>query len=212
MMNAYDGTLLNKARISLANMFDYAVNDCMYKLEVFYTLFLSSVISKRFEHGDSKTIAGMSGIELAREIISTNEPGASFPEPSGRISRSPEYWLGWGLAYYQWEKNVSFKKITECIGIECILLMYRKFHELDISHFVIELDNMRLDEKNLSMLKRVRSYAGISQSELSSITGIPVRTIQQYEQKQKNINNAKVDYILRISRALHCEPEDILEQ
>ena len=48
MMNAYDGTLLNKARISLANMFDYAVNDCMYKLEVFYTLFLSSVISKRF--------------------------------------------------------------------------------------------------------------------------------------------------------------------
>ena len=90
--------------------------------------------------------------------------------------------------------------------------MYRKFHELDISHFVIELDNMRLDEKNLSMLKRVRSYAGISQSELSSITGIPVRTIQQYEQKQKNINNAKVDYILRISRALHCEPEDILEQ
>ena len=48
----------------------------------------------------------------------------------------------------------------------------------------------------------------MSQRELTDKTEIPVRTIQQYEQKQKNINKAQVDYLIRLSKVLYCEPED----
>ena len=42
-------------------------------------------------------------------------------------------------------------------------------------------------------------------------TGIPVKTIQQYEQRRKDINKAQVEYVVRLSKALCCEPQDILE-
>ena len=40
---------------------------------------------------------------------------------------------------------------------------------------------------------------------------IPLKTIQQYEQRQKNINKARAEYVIRLSRVLQCEPEDLLE-
>ena len=51
----------------------------------------------------------------------------------------------------------------------------------------------------------------MSQKELANKTEIPLRTIQQYEQKQKNINKAQAEYLIRLSKALYCEPEDLLE-
>ena len=52
---------------------------------------------------------------------------------------------------------------------------------------------------------------GLSQSELAKFSSVPLRSIQQYEQKQKNINNAKTETVLMLARALSCEIEDILE-
>ena len=51
----------------------------------------------------------------------------------------------------------------------------------------------------------------MSQSELAGLTGIPIRTLQAYEQCQKNINNASVDYVIRLSKALNCDIEMLLE-
>ena len=61
-------------------------------------------------------------------------------------------------------------------------------------------------------LKKLRKRAGISQSILAEETGIPVKTIQQYEQRRKDINKAQVEYVVRLSKALCCEPQDILEE
>ena len=58
----------------------------------------------------------------------------------------------------------------------------------------------------------MRKNAGLSQSELAELTGISVRTIQQYEQRQKNINRAQVDYLVRFSRALDCDVMDLIER
>lgn len=64
----------------------------------------------------------------------------------------------------------------------------------------------------VSALKRFRAYAMLSQGELAERTGIPVRTIQQYEQRQKNINNAKAETIFRLAKALYCNPDDLFEK
>ena len=72
MMHAYDQTLLAKARTTMAWMFDYAVYIQELDLADFYHLFLDSSISKKFESGDSSTIAGKSGAELAYHVLKDN--------------------------------------------------------------------------------------------------------------------------------------------
>ncbi len=46
---------------------------------------------------------------------------------------------------------------------------------------------------------------------LATLSGIPLRTIQQYEQRQKDINKARFDCILAFSQALMCKPENLYE-
>ena len=61
-------------------------------------------------------------------------------------------------------------------------------------------------------LKQMRIKNGLSQSELAKASGIPVRTIQQYEQRQKDINKARFEYIISLSAALNCEASMLLER
>lgn len=211
-MYAYDKNLFGKAQMSLAWMFDYGVVGCGLSLTDFYSRFLASNISKYFAIGDSTVVAGMSGVEMAMRIIEESDSSAILPKPEFAINRSREYWLGWSLAYYQWVTNLTFDKITENVGIEDIYEMYDKYHEMDIRQFADELDEMRRQAKQESSLKRLRTYAGLSQNELADITGISVRTIQAYEQRQKNINSASVDYVIKLSKALNCDIEMLLER
>ena len=67
--------------------------------------------------------------------------------------------------------------------------MYNPYHEMDISHFCDHMSALYNSRKPYSNLKLLRLDANLSQSELSKLSEVPVRTIQQYEQKQKKINN-----------------------
>ena len=90
--------------------------------------------------------------------------------------------------------------------------MYDKYHELDVSRFVESANEIRMQQRCMTYLKKLRQNAGYSQSELANITSIPVKTIQQYEQRQKNINKASADYVIRLSKALNCAPDMLLER
>ena len=61
-------------------------------------------------------------------------------------------------------------------------------------------------------LKLFRQRAGLSQRELAEQSGVPLRTIQQYEQRQKNINKAQAEYLVMLSRVLCCGMEDLMEK
>lgn len=62
---------------------------------------------------------------------------------------------------------------------------------MDISQFCDKMLEIYNNRKGGTNLKTLCPNAGLSQSELAEISDIPVRTIQQYEQKQKNSNAAK---------------------
>lgn len=47
---------------------------------------------------------------------------------------------------------------------------------------------------------------------MEEVSGVPLRTIQQYEQRQKNINKAQVEYLLMLAQALCCRIEDLVEK
>ncbi len=44
------------------------------------------------------------------------------------------------------------------------------------------------------------------------MSGVPLRTIQQYEQRQKHINKAQAEYLVMLAKALCCEVDSLLEK
>jgi len=212
MINAYDKIYLDKSRIAMARMLDYAVNDLNYDLSTFFDLFCESNISTRFEKGDFTVLVGMSGIELAVEVSYEKKQMILPVKPSIRFERSEEYWIGWAIAYYQWMTSMSFSEINKTVPIDEIKSMYSRYHEMDIHHFVDAMNEKMNNRKKETNLKYKRIQAGISQSELSEISKVPVRTIQQYEQRQKNINKAQIETLIRLSKVLCCEVEDLMEK
>lgn len=208
MIHAYDKNYLLKAQNNFASMLDFAVYDLEEDLSLFYQKFLQSKFCSQFERGESIVIVGKSGVELALDVMG-DESLASKYRPAA--NRTPEYWCGWALAYFQWYTNLSFKELNNYIPISEVLAMYSPYHEMDISQFcdkMIELYNKRKNDTNL---KAIRLDAGLSQSELAEISGIPVRTIQQYEQNQKNINAAKAETVVKLAKALNCTVENLME-
>ncbi len=214
MIYAYEEIYLGKARTTLAWMLDYGVNGCELEIHSFYEMFLASTYVHRFEQGDCSVVAGLSGVELAQRVIRENVGEFEYPNPVFSLNRSPEYWLGFYLAYYQWYRNTTYAQINTHIPVTDLLVMYPKYHEMDVMNFVVEVDAMLNDrmERQIARLQEYRKRLGMSQRELAEKSNVPVRTIQQYEQKQKNINHGRVDYIVSLSKALHCRPEDLLEK
>lgn len=206
MMRAYDEIYLAQARVSVARMLDYAVNDAGYSLSEFWEMFVKSDVCHRYEHGESRVLAGMSGVEMAREVIGTDMA------PTFTLSRSREYWTGWAIAYFQWATSLSFAEITDVVAIEEIRDLYSPYHEMDILQFCDKMTELYVERVKDSNLKRIRKRAGLSQSELSQLSCVPLRTIQQYEQRQKNINKASVEYVITLSHVLCCEPSELLEK
>lgn len=60
-------------------------------------------------------------------------------------------------------------------------------------------------------LKQIRVSAGLTQLELSNITGINLRTLQYYEQGSKKIEHAKLETILKLCVALNKEISEIID-
>ena len=67
-----------------------------------------------------------------------------------------------------------------------------------------------MEEGYIMTLKDQRNKKGLSQSELAAVSGIPLRTIQQYECGQRNIDHAKLDSLCTLALSLHCSIYDIL--
>lgn len=104
------------------------------------------------------------------------------------------------------------QEIEKYIPITEVCGLYSPYHEMDIRQFSDKMNELYMKAKKGTSLKILRKYAGMSQRELSELSGVPLRTIQQYEQQQKNINKAQVEYLVRLSKTLCCEITDLLEK
>lgn len=212
MMHAYDRVYLERARGNLARMLDFSVYDLGYDLSDFFKMFLTSGLSERFGQGDYTLITGMSGVELAYRVLEESHRMMKRKPVRYTANRSEEYWTGWALAYYQWEKGLTFADIEKYIPITQIKALYLPYHEMDIRQFSDKMSEMYREAKPMTNLKLLRQQVGLSQRELSELADVPVRTIQQYEQRQKNINKAQAEYLIRFSDALHCDVEMLIER
>ena len=143
MKRAYSDLYLRDAMRTLAGSFDAAVYTYDYELPEYYRIFSNSTFAMKFETGDPFVISGESGIELAEKVISQHLGEDVHKQPIFNDDKTPEYWLGWALAYYQWHSACSFKTLAEIIPVENMLNMYSKYHQMDITQFVDRMDELR---------------------------------------------------------------------
>jgi DNA-binding XRE family transcriptional regulator len=212
MIHAYDENMRPKAQATLGRAFDFAAYEMGYLPSDFLSLFIESGFADRFGQGEPAVVMGMSGAELALSVLE-NTVGLQRPVrirfPEGR---SKEYWMGWALARYQWETGLSFRAIQGAISMEAVERMYGAYHEMDIERFIERLNELYLEALPQTNLQRIRKRAGITQGELANRSGVSVRTIQQYEQRRKDVNKAQLETAMALARALNCQPSQLFER
>ena len=211
-IHAYQETYLSKAQASLGDAFDYAINTCEIPGEDFIKFFTASSVSKRMENGEPAFLAGKSGIEIAVDVVLETTGKQLDCEPQEHMGRSREYWIGWAVCYYQWYSARSFSDIFKVLSFEDLQNMYYTLHEADITKFADIVDDKMRDHFKETNLKRIRTIYGCTQAELSERSGVSLRSIQMYEQRNKDINKASVESLYRISKVLGCTIEDLLEK
>ena len=146
-----------------------------------------------------------------QEIIMYAYMNYKFPEKIFSEERSEVYWAGWALAEYQWATCRRFKDIFSRIPLSEIVTMYSVYHEMDIGHFIEDMNKKYMSVTQEIHLKTIRENRGISQVELAALSGVKLRSIQMYEQKVNDIDKAQARTLYKLSRVLGCSIEDLLE-
>ena len=207
-MRAYNEVFVYDAMRCLGEMMEYGVNSCGVEPEVLFDMFIGLGYAESFGNGNIKYICGMSGCELAQRIIS-----------EGHISTNPisdevyedAYWIGWILAYYQWSSSIPFRDIIKYISFEYLHRAYPALHTASEDKSVETFNKIICRAQKISRIQAARINYGYSQSELATAAGINLRTLQEYENRRRDINKASGSVLLRIAKAIACNIEDIME-
>lgn len=208
MLHSYDKSYLEGTMKTIGYMYDYAVNVLDFDIDEFSDYFISSSVASEIERGNPAYL-GKSEIELVQIICEKKHIKKTIIPPHPRYEKSSEYWVGSTLAYYQWLRGFRFETILKSAKASELRLLYSPLHEADITKYEMILDSKI--KESPSNLKRMRQLANLSQSELANISGVNIRTIKAYEQKENDINKAGVHIIRALSLAIGCKIEDLLE-
>ncbi|MBO5566009.1 MAG: helix-turn-helix transcriptional regulator [Succinivibrio sp.] len=210
-IRAYDEIYLSDAQKVLGQAVDFALLSLKIDADYFGSAFSVSAVSTQFEAGNPSYISGMNGCELAREVLT--KVNITYPDIEDKmyLDKSPEYWAGWALAFYQWYSSRSFIEILNTVPLSEIIGMYPVFHEMDIMQFADRMDGIFKEKFPFTRLKYKRLNCNMSQSDLAAYSGVKLRQIQLFEQRQRNINKASAVTLLKLSRALSCRMEELME-
>lgn len=212
MSCAYSEHYLDDAMNNLGEAVNYAVHACCLDADEFMQLFITSGYAEQFSSGVAKVVSGMSGSELVLHILEDSGKNLpQIPEPGPEYDCSPEYWCGYILTYFQWRTGISFKDILKVLPMREIERMYPALHEAAEEKAIDVFSDIMKCRSGAIKLQTVRKNSGMSQRELSERSGVSLRSIQQYEQRAKDINKAAVDSLMALARALGCRVEDLTE-
>ncbi len=212
MIHAYREIYLNNVQSALGDAFDYAINTCGIPGESFAKMFVAGSVSRRIENGEPACLSGKSGIELAVEIIEEATGKTPCVEQEIHFARSCEYWIGWAVAYYQWYSGRKYSDIFKVLSFADLQKMYETLHEADITKFVDITDQRIREYFPDTNLKRIRMAYGCTQAELAERSGVSLRSIQMYEQRNKDINKAGAASVYSLAKILGCTVEELLER
>ena len=206
--HAYNQLYLSKASRAVGNMLHDAVLEYGIDGTDFLKRFIQSNVAEQFENGNPKYIAGKSGLELFIEVMEKTSGKTYSSELIESYDRSDVYWVGWMLTHYQWYSGRTFKSILDTISYDDLIGLYGTLHEADI-HKSYEVLNAHFANGE-SKLKTARKHCGITQEALADLSGVSVNTIKAYECRNKDLNKAQFDIVMKLAKALRCDVAELL--
>ena len=210
-IRAYAEDYLAGAQRVLGDAVDFAVMTLGVEPDVFGRALAVADAAKQFADGNPAYVAGMNGCEFARLVLAQTGTPFADAEDEMFVDKGPEFWAGWALAWYQWYSGRSFMEILGAVPLESILGLYPTYHEMDIMQFADVMDERMRAGNPSTRLHARREACGFSQSQLAADSGVALRQIQLFEQRQRDINKAAGETLLRLRRSLHCSMEDLME-
>lgn len=203
MIHAYNKLYLDTVMHNLAALFDLAINIENIDSDTFADMFSKSIIARGIEEKTPDILAGKSATEMLMIILNKNVENTEISS-----NKTPQYWAGWILAYAQWYLNKSFKDILNVTPFSTLISLYYPYHEANEMK-VIEIIQ-KLFPKT-SSLKEMRRKRKLTQEQLSLLSGVNIRSIKSYEQKENDILKAQVETILMLAEALDCSIEELIK-
>lgn len=195
----------------LGALFDVGVNVAGCTGAQVAQAFVASGLAWEFEQQNPVYVAGMSSYDLLG-IMLPWLPCEQMPAIAERLERTPDFWTGWALAHYQAETGRSYASVFQLVSYDEVRSMYWPLHEAPESKFVTTLDEWMRERAGATKLRRMREAAGLSQSQLANLSGVKLRNIQMYEQRNKDINKATATNLYKLARALRCPMESLMER
>lgn len=222
---------LEDAMETLGAFFEICVYLLKMKPDDAVDLFLNSDLAGEFEWLSPKYVGGMAAGEMVLMALKKTGYSSALEQSlsSGNKERefdlerivgeacreadgiSVDYWLGMMLAYFQCKTGCPYARIFAARTYEELRAIYYGHEEWSAEEMLPVFRGIVLEESPSSRLKAIREAAGLSQSRLSSLSGVSLRSIQQYEQGAKSINRAAAVSVLRLANALGCRVEDLIE-
>ena len=91
-------------------------------------------------------------------------------------------------------------------------MMYDVYHEMDITRFSTDMEELICRQNQITRLASYRKVLGISQAELARRAQVPLRQIQLFEQRSRDINKTSSTNLQNLSKILCCTMEDLMER
>ena len=202
MIHAYNDIYLNSVMHNLAALFDIAINAEGINPDIFADMFANSKIASGIEAGVPDILVGKSATEMLMIILDKEIEYTVVP-----VDRTPEYWAGWILANAQWYLNKTFKEILSVMPFSNLVSMYYPYHEADEMKTIEKIENCF---PSISTLKIIRQKRQLTQEELALLSGVNIRSIRSYEQKDNDILKAQGDTLQKLAKTLDCTIEELL--
>ena len=196
----YSETQLHRFMDKMGDAFDYAINDCQIDGTEFVKMFVASTACRKIENGEASYISGKSGIEIAIECVYEITGKELAVEPSEKFSRSAQYWCGWAVCYYKWWSSRRYANIFRAVSYEDMLGLYSALHESSVENIASVIDEKVRAFYPETNLKRIRTAYGCSQRKLAEMSGVSLRSIQMYEQRNKEINKAQSELLYHLQK------------
>lgn len=209
-IHAYDQEYLSDAQSCLGQAFDFALGELHCSNKEFTDFLLNSDVVKQIQTGNPKYISGMNGCELIKCILEQSGIQCTA-EDVINLDKSPYYWAGWSLAFYQWYSMYSYEVILTSVPLDQVLNMYDTYHEMDLMQFVDAMDKNIRNVRKEKNLTRIRHYHHMTQKELSDTSGVPEELIKSVESGKESINKISSESLFHLSKSLQCRMEDLME-
>ena len=205
-----EGLYEQELREKLGTYFDTAVNHNGMRGQEAANLLVSSGLAEHLERQNPAFVAGKSGTELlswACEQVGLSPEVANPP----RTPTTPDYWVGYMLGLFQVAAGWTYRQVFERMSYADLRGMHSWCQDMSEREVVDTICDELLKRPQQKALRRMRKASGLTQSQLAAQAGLSMRTIQQYEEGQKDINKAAVGNVRKLALILHCTIEDLLE-